>query len=78
MVADVLWDLKGKGVETCLDVILIYSAYVDRHFALVTEVLSFRQTGGGFSEFGDVAVLLRESGVCRSGRGSAGREVGGF
>ena len=60
MVADLLGDLKGKGVENYLDDILIYSAGFDSHLALVAAVLARLQAGG-------LSVTLRSlSGAARA------------
>ena len=48
MVADLLGDLKGDGVENYLDGILIYSADFDQHLALIEAVLA-RLLGVGLS-----------------------------
>ena len=46
MVADLLGDLKGDGVENYLDDILSYSADFERHLALVKAVFACLQGGG--------------------------------
>ena len=46
MVADLLGDAKGKGVDNYLDDILICSAGFDSHLALVAAVLTRLQAGG--------------------------------
>ena len=46
MVAGLLGDLKGNGVDSFLDDILIYRADSDQHLALVSAVPSRVQAGG--------------------------------